>query len=95
MGCCPKCGAPRQRVIEEGKTTGWEASCDCGISRSVPCVVLDPFVGSGTTCCVSVVEGRNSIGIDLSKEYLVNNAVPRINGVLLGRPKFAVLYNDP
>jgi DNA modification methylase len=32
--------------------------------------VLDPFVGSGTTCKVARDHGRHSIGIDLSAEYL-------------------------
>ncbi len=32
--------------------------------------VLDPFAGSGTTCLVARRLGRNSIGIDLSAEYL-------------------------
>ena len=48
--------------------------------------MLDPFVGSGTTCAVAVALGRRSVGIDLNKEYLVNNAVPRIEGELLSRP---------
>ena len=33
-------------------------------------LVLDPFVGSGTTCAVASRLGRESIGIDLSEEYL-------------------------
>jgi DNA modification methylase len=33
-------------------------------------IVLDPFVGSGTTCVVSQKLNRKSIGIDLNKEYL-------------------------
>jgi len=33
-------------------------------------VVLDPFVGSGTTCVVAQEHGRHFIGIDLNKEYL-------------------------
>lgn len=57
----------------------------------VPCVVLDPFVGSGTTCCVALTNGRHSIGIDLSEEYLQNNAVPRIRGEILDRPALAYL----
>ncbi len=61
----------------------------------VPCVVLDPFVGSGTTNCVSVVNGRRSIGIDLSEEYLQNNAIPRIEGVMLGIPNLARLVAKP
>jgi len=32
-------------------------------------VVLDPFVGSGTTSIVAKYYGRNSIGIDISKKY--------------------------
>jgi site-specific DNA-methyltransferase (adenine-specific) len=32
-------------------------------------IVLDPFMGSGTTILVSNKLGRNSIGIDLLKEY--------------------------
>ncbi len=33
-------------------------------------IVLDPFVGTGTTCKVAKEMGRKSIGIDLSQEYL-------------------------
>ena len=33
-------------------------------------VVLDIFVGSGTTCKVAKELGRNYIGIDISKEYI-------------------------
>jgi DNA modification methylase len=32
-------------------------------------VVLDPFVGSGTTCKMALLEGRKYIGIDISDEY--------------------------
>jgi DNA modification methylase len=32
--------------------------------------VLDPFVGSGTTCLVARKHGRRAIGIDLSSDYL-------------------------
>ena len=32
--------------------------------------VLDPFVGSGTTCEVAQQLGRNSVGIDIMKEYV-------------------------
>jgi len=72
------------------KTVGWEPTCDCG-AGVIPCTVLDPFVGSGTTCCVSLDHGRRSIGIDLSEKYLHHNAVVRIEGELLIRPALASL----
>jgi modification methylase len=33
-------------------------------------VVLDPFVGSGSTCLAAAAGGRNYIGYDVSEEYL-------------------------
>lgn len=33
-------------------------------------IVLDPFVGTGTTCYVASLFKRKSIGIDISKEYI-------------------------
>lgn len=33
-------------------------------------VVLDPFVGSGTTCVVAHKTGRHFIGIDINEEYV-------------------------
>lgn len=32
-------------------------------------IVLDPFVGSGTTCVASVGSGRTYVGIDVDREY--------------------------
>jgi DNA modification methylase len=44
----------------------------------VSCTVLDPFVGSGTTLLVAEELGRNGIGIDLSYDYLYNQARKRL-----------------
>ena len=60
----------------------------------VPCTVLDPFIGSGTTCCVALDLGRRSIGIDLSEQYLAKNSVPRIVGALASRPELAWLAGN-
>lgn len=33
-------------------------------------MILDPFVGSGTTCMVALANGRDAVGIDLNPDYL-------------------------
>jgi hypothetical protein len=60
-------------------TTGWRAGCQCGTTTEhfgpfipadpVPCTVLDPFLGSGTTALVADRLQRHCIGIDLSFSY--------------------------
>lgn len=50
--------------------------------ESVQCVVLDPFVGSGTVPMVAQKLGRKGIGVDLSAEYL-ELARKRVEGVPL------------
>lgn len=53
------------------KTLRWDASCECGKDLApVPCTVLDPFAGSGTTLAVAESLGRNSIGVELNSEYV-------------------------
>jgi len=32
-------------------------------------IVLDPFIGSGTTAVASIQTGRNFIGYEINKEY--------------------------
>ena len=32
-------------------------------------VVLDPFLGSGTTACAAVLEGFDYIGIEMTPDY--------------------------
>jgi len=49
-------------------TLGWRPGCECG-GEPVPCTVLDPFSGAGTTCMVAALLGRRAIGIDLKDEY--------------------------
>jgi len=53
----------------ESKTLGWEPTCACETGSIVPCLILDPFMGSGTTGLVARKLGRNYIGIDLNKSY--------------------------
>ena len=49
-------------------TTGWRATCEHD-ADPVPCTVLDPFAGAGTTLMVADRLGRDAIGIELSPEY--------------------------
>ena len=49
---------------------GWQPSCACGCEETVPCVVLDPFVGSGTVSLVAHGLGRSSVGIELNGKYI-------------------------
>ena len=51
-------------------TTGWEPTCKCADTSVVPCTVLDPFTGSGTTCVVALNHGRRFIGTELNPEYI-------------------------
>jgi hypothetical protein len=99
-GCCAKCGAPMERVVEKEfygnwehhrtddwdtnvhnkghatdkaykppKTTGWQPTCKCN-ADTVPCVVLDPFGGSGTTAKVARDLKRDAIMIELNPAYV-------------------------
>jgi site-specific DNA-methyltransferase (adenine-specific) len=53
------------------KSLGWQPGCRCGPDAGVrPCVVLDPFSGSGTSAYVAAQLGRVGIGVELSAEYI-------------------------
>jgi DNA modification methylase len=57
-------------------------------------LVLDPFVGTGTTCAVAKSMGRRYIGIDINASYVkfaedrVRDAPPFQPLLLVGRPKY-------
>ena len=108
-GCCPQCGAPWERVIEQersfestqalaghrpkgkhlerenngqigknlrmgpvirSQTKGFRPTCECGGDlEPVPCWVLDPFGGSGTTVWVGRRLRRSVIAIDINPKY--------------------------
>ena len=51
------------------ETIGWQPTCDCNAGDPVPCTVLDPFAGSGTTGAVALKLGREFLGIELNADY--------------------------
>lgn len=51
------------------RSLGWRPGCSCGADEPVPCTVLDPFSGAGTTGMVAKELGRKCILIDLSPAY--------------------------
>lgn len=64
----------KRRVLAgmvEKKTVAWQPTCECGETGTVPCVVLDPFMGSGRTLQVARDLMRDSIGIDLNHDYVL------------------------
>ena len=61
-------GFPRGST--ETETLGFEQDCACAFGETTPGVVLDPFMGAGTTALVARGLGRRSIGIELNATYL-------------------------
>jgi hypothetical protein len=53
----------------ETKTIGWQPTCTCQNEGKGRCIVLDPFMGSGTTGMVAAMYQRNFIGFELNQEY--------------------------
>ena len=59
LGCCATCGRPLGG-----------SPCTCPPKPPVPCIVLDPFAGSGTTLMVARKLGRDFIGVEQNKDYV-------------------------
>lgn len=52
----------------EKRTVGWEPTCRCGALVS-PCIVCDPFAGSGTVGVVAARLGRHAMLLELNESY--------------------------
>lgn len=69
---CSKCRAAYERPVRRlgalATRLALQPSCVCD-AASEPGLVLDPFIGSGTTAIAAERLGRDWIGIELSPEY--------------------------
>jgi hypothetical protein len=104
------------RHVSVRRTIGWKPGCDCIDEAStgescgpdiahepVPCVVLDPFGGSGTTGAVALQLGREAVLCELNREYVEDCMIDRLGEVLIpqGRmeskatPSDAPLFANP
>lgn len=61
---------PTERARQSATITGYACACPTPDAPTRPAVVLDPFVGTGTTVAVANALGRYGIGVDLSADYL-------------------------
>jgi DNA modification methylase len=64
------------------KTLGWAPTCSHPAGEVRPCLVCDPFIGSGTSAVVSLQHGRHCVGIDLFSDYLDDHCIPRVQKYL-------------
>ncbi len=82
---CSECGEPIRKILDTKTVSIDYTSCDCSNSDGahvdfVNGIVLDPFIGSGTTAIVAKQLGRDYIGIELNPEYveIANNRIKNI-----------------
>ncbi len=69
-------------------TLGFRPACACPPAEPVPCIVLDCYMGSGTSLAVAYRLGRDYIGIDLDarnaalvEKRLKKVSVPLLTGI--------------
>lgn len=79
-------GIGHKRISTSTRTTGWRRTCNCD-AGTVPCTVMDPFNGAGTTGLVALQEGRSYLGIELNPEYVaISNRRLAQTNPLFARP---------
>lgn len=66
---CEICGQPWQRRPRRDRLGEITASCGCDAGWR-PGLVLDPFIGAGTTAVVATRLGRDWLGIELNPSYV-------------------------
>jgi DNA modification methylase len=70
------------KSIHPARMPLWMAEKCCLVAGVGPgCLVLDPFCGTATTGEAAIGKGAEFVGIDTTLEYLVLEAVPRLEAV--------------
>lgn len=71
-----------QRHCTTTETVGWEPTCGCGRADTLPALVCDPFMGSGTVAEVAVSHGRRAVGSELNEKYvgLIRQRMAKVTG---------------
>jgi DNA modification methylase len=64
-----KASSTLSAIPAQSTTTGWAPTCTCPPAEPIPCTVLDPFSGAGTTGLVAAKLGRDAVLIELNPEY--------------------------
>jgi DNA modification methylase len=67
MGNSARVGSPR---VTPGSVPGSTAEALHRVYTYLDDVVLDPFLGSGSTAVAAVETGRRYVGYDISEDYL-------------------------
>lgn len=52
-------------------------------------IVVDPFLGSGTTIIAAAINGRKSLGIEISKKY-IKISKQRVNDFIRGKSRYVI-----
>ena len=77
-----KDGSQLEKAGAKRETLGWQPTCECE-APTVPCTVLDPFVGSGTVCRVATRFNRHAIGCDLGYQDIAANRTTNVQRMLI------------
>jgi site-specific DNA-methyltransferase (adenine-specific) len=93
---CLRCGRPWEHASaarsRDGQTAATkvvgklEQACACFITDTTPGIVLDPFMGSGTTAVVAERLGRDWVGIEVNPGF-ARLAEGRIAAARIGVPR--------
>jgi len=66
---CAECDMPWKRIKVSDNQFNWRPDCDCN-AGSARAIVLDPFMGTGTTALVATELGRDFVGIEIGEKYI-------------------------